>query len=150
VIWAVVKTRKKDGPRGKEISPGSGLFIFSLFFSILIFLHIFKFRTCNSYSNSNSYSDFLISNMIPFMNINVTIFYISIFPPIQILGFTSGASDRCFSGPVTVRCIPDSPVHYLTVGAVHVSPADCTADRWRWRPVANRTVQCATRQSGEL
>jgi hypothetical protein len=73
--------KKRDGPRGKEISPGSGLFIFSLFFSILIFLHIFKFRTCNSYSNSNSYPDFLISNMIPFMNINVTIFYISIFPP---------------------------------------------------------------------
>jgi hypothetical protein len=38
------------------------------------------------------------------------------------------------SGPVgaqdTVRCTPDSPVHQLTVGAVHVSLADCVADRW--------------------
>jgi hypothetical protein len=80
VNWAVVEGRKKGGgSRGKEISLDTSLFIVPLFFSILIFLHIFKFRTCNS--NSNSYSDFLISNMIPFMNINVTIFYISIFPP---------------------------------------------------------------------
>jgi hypothetical protein len=40
----------------------------------------------------------------------------------------SGAFDRCSSGPVGA---PDSPVHQLTVGAVHVSPADCKADRWR-------------------
>jgi hypothetical protein len=54
----------------------------------------------------------------------------------------SGASDRCSSGPVgspdTIECSPDSPVHQLTVGAVHVSPADCAADRW------------LTGQSGEL
>jgi hypothetical protein len=46
----------------------------------------------------------------------------------------SGASDCCSSGPVgapdTIRCTPDSPVHQLTVGAVHVSPADCAGDRW--------------------
>jgi hypothetical protein len=29
----------------------------------------------------------------------------------------------------TVRCTPDSPVHQLTVGAVHVSREDCAADR---------------------
>jgi hypothetical protein len=56
----------------------------------------------------------------------------------------SGASDRCSFGPVgapdTVRCTPDSPMHQLTVGAVHVSPADCAVDRWRWRPLAHRTV----------
>jgi hypothetical protein len=46
-----------------------------------------------------------------------------------------GISDRCSSGligaPDTVRCTPDSPVHQLAVGAVHVSREDCTADRWR-------------------
>jgi hypothetical protein len=39
-----------------------------------------------------------------------------------------GISDRCSSGligaPNTVRCTPDSPVHQLTVGAVHVSRED--------------------------
>jgi hypothetical protein len=44
-----------------------------------------------------------------------------------------GISDRCSSGligaPDTVRCTPDSPVHQLTVGAVHVSREDCVADR---------------------
>jgi hypothetical protein len=66
----------------------------------------------------------------------------------------SGTSDRCFSRPFgapdTVRCTPDSPVHQLTVGAVHVSPEDCVADCWRWRPLAHRTVRCTTGQSGEL
>ena len=54
----------------------------------------------------------------------------------------SGASDRCSSGPVgapdTVQCTPDSPVHQLTIRAVHVSPAYCATDRW------------LTRQSSEL
>ena len=44
-----------------------------------------------------------------------------------------GISDRCSSGLIgaqdTVRCTPDSPVHHLTVGAVHVSRKDCAADR---------------------
>jgi hypothetical protein len=45
----------------------------------------------------------------------------------------SGTCDHCSSGligsPDTVRCTPDSPVHQLTVGAVHVSREDCAADR---------------------
>jgi hypothetical protein len=57
----------------------------------------------------------------------------------------SGASDRSSSGPVgapkTVQCTPDSPVHHLTVGAVHVSPADCAANRLRGRSLAHRTVR---------
>jgi hypothetical protein len=65
-----------------------------------------------------------------------------------------GTGDRCSSGligaPDTVRCTQDSPVHQLTVGAVHVSREDCAADRWRWRPLAHRTVWCTTGQSGEL
>jgi hypothetical protein len=48
----------------------------------------------------------------------------------------SGTGDRCSSGLIgtsdTVRCTPDSPVHQLAVGAVHVSREDCAADRWRW------------------
>jgi hypothetical protein len=56
-----------------------------------------------------------------------------------------GISDRCSSGltgaPDTVWCIPDSPVHQLTVGAIHVSREDCAADRWRRQPLAHRTVQ---------
>jgi hypothetical protein len=44
----------------------------------------------------------------------------------------------------TVRCpLP-------TVGAGHASPTDYAADRWRSRPLAHRTVQCTTGQSGEL
>jgi hypothetical protein len=35
----------------------------------------------------------------------------------------------------TVRCAQP------TVGARHASPADCAADRWRWRPLAHRTVR---------
>jgi hypothetical protein len=35
----------------------------------------------------------------------------------------------------TVRCAQP------TVAAGHVSPADCAADRWRWRPLAHRTVR---------
>jgi hypothetical protein len=51
----------------------------------------------------------------------------------------SGTCDRCSSGligaPDTVRCTPDSLVHQLTVGAVHVSREDyvadrCSGDRW--------------------
>jgi hypothetical protein len=44
----------------------------------------------------------------------------------------------------TVRCAQP------TVAAGHVSPADCTADRWRWQSLAHRTVWCTTEQSGEL
>jgi hypothetical protein len=44
-----------------------------------------------------------------------------------------GIFDCCSSwqigAPDTVRCTPDSPVHQLTVGAVHVSHEDCAADR---------------------
>jgi hypothetical protein len=44
-----------------------------------------------------------------------------------------GISDRCSSGligaPDIVRCTPDSPVHQLTIEAVHVSHEDCAADR---------------------
>jgi hypothetical protein len=39
----------------------------------------------------------------------------------------SGTVDRCSFGPVGA---PDSPVHQLTVGAVHVSREDCAADCW--------------------
>jgi hypothetical protein len=38
----------------------------------------------------------------------------------------------------TVRCAQP------TVAAGHASPADCAADRWRWRPLAHRTVRCTT------
>jgi hypothetical protein len=44
----------------------------------------------------------------------------------------------------TVRCAQP------TVAAGHTSPADCAANRWRWRPLAHRTVRCTTGQSGEL
>jgi hypothetical protein len=44
----------------------------------------------------------------------------------------------------TVRCAQP------TVVVGHASPADCAADRWRWRPLAHRTVRCTTGQSGEL
>jgi hypothetical protein len=37
-----------------------------------------------------------------------------------------GISDRCSSELIGA---PDSPVHQLTVGAVHVSREDCAADR---------------------
>jgi hypothetical protein len=44
----------------------------------------------------------------------------------------------------TVRCAQP------TVAVSHASPADCAADRWRWRSLAHRTVRCTTGQSGEL
>jgi hypothetical protein len=44
----------------------------------------------------------------------------------------------------TVRCAQP------TVAAGHASPADCAADRWRWRPLAHWTVRCTTEQFGEL
>jgi hypothetical protein len=50
----------------------------------------------------------------------------------------SGASDHCSSGPVGA---PNSLVSQLTNGAVHVLPADCAVDCWRWRPLAHRTVR---------
>jgi hypothetical protein len=62
----------------------------------------------------------------------------------------SGSADRWSNDPLgspdTVRCTTDSLVRQLTVGSGHASPADCAADRWRSRPLA----QCTTRQSGEL
>jgi hypothetical protein len=64
------------------------------------------------------------------------------------------AADRWSSGsvgaPDTVRCTPDSPVCPTDRWRDHVSREDCAADRWRWRPVVHRTVQCTTGQSGEL
>jgi hypothetical protein len=41
----------------------------------------------------------------------------------------------------TVRCTPDSPVPHSNRWRAHVSRADCTADRWRSRPLAHRTVR---------
>jgi hypothetical protein len=65
-----------------------------------------------------------------------------------------GAVDRCSFGPVgapdTVRCTPDSPVPPTDRWRDHVSREDCAADRWRWRPLAHRTVRCTTGQSGEF
>jgi hypothetical protein len=54
-----------------------------------------------------------------------------------------GISDRCSSGLIGALDTPDSPVHQLIVGAVHVSREDCAADRCsgdRW----------LTGQSGEF
>jgi hypothetical protein len=65
-------------------------------------------------------------------------------------GIFDRCSSRLTSSPDTVRCTLDSPVHQPTVGAVHVSREDCAANRWRWRPLAHRTVWCTTEQSGEL
>jgi hypothetical protein len=66
----------------------------------------------------------------------------------------SGTDDRCSSGPVgapdTVRCTPDSPVPPADRWSCHVSPADFAADRWRWRPLAHRTVRWTTGQSADL
>jgi hypothetical protein len=42
----------------------------------------------------------------------------------------------------TVRCAQP------TVVVGHASPADRAVDRWRWRPLAHRTVRCTTGQSG--
>jgi hypothetical protein len=57
----------------------------------------------------------------------------------------SGIVDRCSFGPVgapdTVRCTPDSPVPPADRWRDHVSREDCAADRWRWRPLAHRTVR---------
>jgi hypothetical protein len=65
-------------------------------------------------------------------------------PVCDLLPF-SGTSDRWSSGlvgaPDTVRCTPVSSVHQLTAGAIHVSREDYAADRWRWRPLAHRTVR---------
>jgi hypothetical protein len=58
-----------------------------------------------------------------------------------------GISDCCSSG---LTGAPDSPVHQLTIGVVHVSREDCTADHWRRCLLAHRTVRCITGQSGEL
>ena len=41
-----------------------------------------------------------------------------------------------------VRCTPDSPVPPLDLWLVHVSRADCAADRCPSRPLAHRTVRC--------
>jgi hypothetical protein len=39
----------------------------------------------------------------------------------------------------TIQCVQP------TVAAGHASPADCVADRWRWRPLAHRTNTVAVR-----
>jgi hypothetical protein len=44
----------------------------------------------------------------------------------------------------TVRCAQS------TVAVGHALPADRGVDRWRWRPLAHRTVRCTIGQSGEL
>jgi hypothetical protein len=59
----------------------------------------------------------------------------------------SGIIDRCSSGPVGA---PDSPVPPADRWSCHASSVDFAADRWRWRPLAHRTVWCTTGQSGEL
>jgi hypothetical protein len=61
---------------------------------------------------------------------------------------TVGPRDRL--APDTVRCTPNSPVCPTDRWCDHVSHEDCAADRWRWRPLAHRTVWCTTGQSGEL
>jgi hypothetical protein len=64
----------------------------------------------------------------------------------------SSTVDRCSFKPVgapdTVWCTPDSPVPPADRWNCHASPADFAADRWRWRPLAHRTVRCTTGQSG--
>jgi hypothetical protein len=59
----------------------------------------------------------------------------------------SDTEDRCSSGPVGA---PDSPVPPADRWSCHASPADFVAERWRWRPLAPRTVRCITRQSGKF
>jgi hypothetical protein len=54
----------------------------------------------------------------------------------------SGAHWTLSGAHRTVRCAQP------TVVAGHASPADCAADRWRWRSLAHRTVWCTTGQSG--
>jgi hypothetical protein len=67
--------------------------------------------------------------------------------PVRDLLPFSGASDRWSSGTVGA---PDSPVPPADRWHDHVSREDCAAGRWRWRPLAHRTVRCTTGQSGEL
>jgi hypothetical protein len=66
----------------------------------------------------------------------------------------SSTDDCCSSEPVgapdTVWCTPDSPVPPTDRWSCHASPVDCAADRWRWRPLAHKTIRCTTGQSGEL
>ena len=57
-----------------------------------------------------------------------------------------GKADRCRCGSRWrtghVRCTPDSPVPPFDRWLVHVSRADCAADRCPSRPLAHRTVRC--------
>jgi hypothetical protein len=66
----------------------------------------------------------------------------------------SGRADRCSFGPDgtpdTVWCTLDSPMHPADRWSSHMSPVDCAANRWRWRPLTHWTVRCTTGQSGEL
>jgi hypothetical protein len=50
----------------------------------------------------------------------------------------TGIADRCSSGTVGA---PDSLVPSADRWSCHVSPAGFAADRWRWRPLAHRTVR---------
>jgi hypothetical protein len=59
----------------------------------------------------------------------------------------SGRVNRCSSGLIGA---PDSPVPPADRWCDHVSREDCAADRWRWRPLAHRTVWCTTGQSSEF
>jgi hypothetical protein len=57
----------------------------------------------------------------------------------------SNTVDSCSFGPGgapdTVRCPTDIPVPPADRWSYHASPADYAADRWRWRPLAYRTVR---------
>jgi hypothetical protein len=59
----------------------------------------------------------------------------------------SSANDRCGFRPVGA---PDSLVPLADRWSCHTLPADCAANRWRWRQLAHRTVRCTTGLSGEL
>jgi hypothetical protein len=65
-----------------------------------------------------------------------------------------GAADRWIFGLVgasdTVRCTPDSPVPPADRWSGPRVARGCCGRPLRWRPLAHRTVRCATGQSGEL
>jgi hypothetical protein len=58
-----------------------------------------------------------------------------------------GTNDLCSSGTVST---PDGPVPLCRPLELPRVAHGCAADRWRWRPLAHRTVWCTTGQSDEL
>jgi hypothetical protein len=50
-------------------------------------------------------------------------------------------SPESVGAPDTVQCTPDSPVCPTDRWRDHVPREDCTADRWRRRPLPHRTVR---------